>query len=124
MRFPPPPPHPPTPTSRSPASREGGGRRYSAPAPNPNGAVIFQPDRSWFHGDGDLGWTHVVLLGHDWELLMQEMLTFAVADIWFRSTALSIFLTFLLHHAIRITCSHFSEANIANSSMVDQRFLV
>ena len=55
---------------------------------------------------------------------MQEMLTFAVADLWFRNTSLSIFLTFLLHHAIRLTCSHFSEANIANSSMVDQRFLV
>ncbi|KAK7236245.1 meckelin [Aureococcus anophagefferens] len=84
--------------------------------------VILQPDRTWFLGDDS--WTAITFLGHDWEILMQEILTFAVADIWFRSTSLSIFLTFLLHHAIRLLCASYCEANIADSSYVDQRFLL
>ena len=60
----------------------------------------------------------------DWELLVQEMLTFAVADIWFRNTTLSIFLVFLLHHFIRLVCEAYSARNIAESSMVDERFLI
>ena len=55
---------------------------------------------------------------------MLEILTFAVADIWFRNTSLSIFITFLLHHAVRLVCQAFTESNIANSSYVDERFLV
>ncbi|KAH8064393.1 hypothetical protein JL722_1258 [Aureococcus anophagefferens] len=84
--------------------------------------VILQPDRTWFLGDDS--WTAITFLGHDWEILMQEILTFAVADIWFRSTSLSIFLTFLLHHAIRLLCAAYCEANIADSSYVDQRFFL
>ena len=55
---------------------------------------------------------------------MQEILTFAVADIWFRNTTLSIFLVFLLHHFIRLVCEAYSARNIAESSMVDERFLI
>lgn len=94
------------------------------PPPTQDGAVILQPDRSWFFGDGDLQFTQCIFLGHDWELLVQEMLTFAVADIWFRNTTLSIFLVFLLHHFIRLVCERGATRNIADSSMVDERFLI
>ena len=42
----------------------------------------------------------------------------------FRNTTLSIFLVFLLHHFIRLVCEAYSARNIAESSMVDERFLI
>ena len=94
------------------------------PPPTADGSVILQPDKGWFFGEGDLQFTECLFLGHDWELLVQEILTFAVADIWFRNTTLSIFLVFLLHHFIRLVCEAYSARNIAESSMVDERFLI
>ena len=94
------------------------------PPPTADGSVILQPNKGWFFGEGDLQFTQCLFLGHDWELLGQEMLTFAVADIWFRNTTLSIFLVFLLHHFIRLVCEAYSARNIAESSMVDERFLI
>ena len=39
-------------------------------------------------------------------------------------TGISIFLVFLLHHFIRLVCEAYSARNIAESSMVDERFLI
>jgi meckelin len=86
------------------------------------GKVIFQPDKPWFGGDD--GWTCVTFLGHDYELLMHEILTFAVADIWFRNTWLSILCTFLMHHLVRIIREILGESNLSERTLVDQRFLI
>ena len=87
------------------------------PPPTADGSVILQPDKGWFFGEGDFQFTQCLFLGHDWELLVQEILTFAVADIWFRNTTLSIFLVFLLHHFIRLVC----EASARNIAVVHGR---
>ncbi|KAJ8608271.1 hypothetical protein CTAYLR_007272 [Chrysophaeum taylorii] len=73
--------------------------------------VIFVPDTPWF-GD-DEAWTSTTFLGHDWTLLLHEILTFAVADIWFKSTALSILLTYLLHHAVSLARSLAGDQRVA-----------
>ena len=86
------------------------------------GPVILEPDQPWFGGDE--GWTDVCFLGHDWDLLVQEILTFAVAEIWFNSTTLAILLTFLLHHAIRLLRALAGEQNISERTLVDKRFLI
>mmetsp|Transcript_9609 Transcript_9609/g.14740 ORF Transcript_9609/g.14740 Transcript_9609/m.14740 type:complete len:134 (+) Transcript_9609:1814-2215(+) len=87
-----------------------------------SGPVLFQPDECRFGGDN--GWTSVIFLGNDWELLLHEILTYAVADIWFKSTFLSILLTYLLHHAIRIVRLLCGEQNISDRTLVDKRFLI
>lgn len=86
------------------------------------GRVIFQPDRPWFGGDD--GWTCMTFLGHDYELLMHEILTFAVVDLWFRNTWLSILVTFLAHHAVRVARSVLGEQNLSDRTLVDARFLI
>mmetsp|Transcript_4619 Transcript_4619/g.14625 ORF Transcript_4619/g.14625 Transcript_4619/m.14625 type:complete len:470 (-) Transcript_4619:2368-3777(-) len=87
-----------------------------------SGPVLMQPDLPWF--GGDYSWTTVTFLGHDYELLLLEMLTFAVADIWFRRTALSILVTFLLHHGIRLLRALAGEKNLSDRTLVDSRFLI
>ena len=53
-----------------------------------------------------------------------EILTFAVADIWFRNTWLSILCTFLMHHLVRIVREILGESNLSERTLVDQRFLI
>ena len=53
-----------------------------------------------------------------------EILTFAVADLWFRRTWLSILLTFLFHNALRILRSVAGESNLSDRTLVDSRFLI
>ncbi|KAH8065036.1 hypothetical protein JL722_1932 [Aureococcus anophagefferens] len=86
------------------------------------GKVIFQPDKPWFGGDN--GWTSVTFLGHDYEFLIHEMLTFAVTDMWFRQTWLSILVVFLSHHGLRILRQVAGESNLSDRTLVDSRFLI
>lgn len=103
--------------------------------------VVFEPDKPLFGGDE--AWTSMTFLGNDWNLLLQEILTFAVADIWFKSTSLfslcpdqfrstfspskssrrSIFLTFLLHYAVRVVRAYFGSKNLSERALIDARFL-
>ena len=82
----------------------------------------MQPDKAWF--GGDYGWTQTGFLGHDWELLTHEILTYSVCDLWFGNTSLSILLTFLSHHALRALRSYYGESNLASQTHVDARFLI
>lgn len=95
---------------------------YALRTQGAKGKVIFQPDKPWFGGDD--GWTAVTFLGHDYELLVHEILTFAVADIWFRNLWLSILLTFLSHHGIRLARALGGESNLSDRTLVDARFLI
>lgn len=87
------------------------------------GDVVFEPDAGGYTFYGDQGWTEVTFLGNDATLLIHEILTFGVCDIWFGSTSLSILLTFLLHHAIRLVRSVYGEHNLSERALIDRRFL-
>lgn len=84
------------------------------------GPVVLEPDRQALGA----GWTHVIFLGHESDLLLHEILTFACADLWFRNAALSMLLTFLLHHAVRLLRAIAGEQNIAERASIDRRFLL
>ena len=50
--------------------------------------------------------------------------TFAVTDMWFRQTWLSILVVFLSHHGLRILRQVAGESNLSDRTLVDSRFLI
>lgn len=61
--------------------------------------------------------------GNEWDLILLNILTYSVCDLWFGSTALSILLTYLLDKLLVIVRAYFGERNIALKTSIDERFL-
>jgi len=67
---------------------------------------------------------NVVFLGNEADLLLFNMLSFAICDVWFQNTAASILFTYVLNSALEWVRRTFGQANLARKTLVDERFLI
>merc|ERR1711991_280606 len=81
-----------------------------------NQPSVFQPDR-------DFQYCRLLFLGRETDLLLFNILTYSVVDLWFNSTAASILITYLLNLAITWFRQALGQANIAKKTLIDERFL-
>ena len=82
-----------------------------------NQPSVFQPDR-------DFQYCRLLFLGRETDLLLFNILTYSVVDLWFNSTAASILITYLLNLAITWFRQALGQANIAKKTLIDERFLL
>lgn len=61
--------------------------------------------------------------GNEWDLILLNILTYSVCDLWWGSSALSLLLTYLLDTFLVLLRRYFGERNMALKTMVDERFL-
>jgi meckelin len=81
-----------------------------------------------FYRDTRSSWTSVLFAGHEADFLIFNILTFAIVDHSLRGQPGSVFIaaivTYLVQNAVDYLRSSYGETNLANKTMVDQRFLV
>ena len=82
-----------------------------------NQPSIFQPDR-------DFQYCRLLFLGRETDLLLFNILTYSVVDLWFNNTAASIIIAYLLNLAITWCRQALGQANIARKTLIDERFLL
>ena len=82
-----------------------------------NQPSVFQPDR-------DFQYCRLLFLGRETDLLLFNILTYSVVDLWFNSTAASILITYLLNLAITWFRQALGQANITKKTLIDERFLL
>jgi hypothetical protein len=58
------------------------------------------------------------------DLLMMEALLYALFDLWFNSTAVSILLTYLVDQAFTYARRTLGQSAVARKTLVDERFLI
>eukprot|EP00936_MAST-01D_sp_MAST-1D-sp1_P000559 g559.t1 len=68
-------------------------------------------------------WTQVMLHGMDHDLLVFNMLTFAMFDYWVGETLVSVLMTYIFEMLVVHIRSRLGTRNLAQKSLVDERFL-
>lgn len=79
---------------------------------------------SLLYPDPEHKFTRVLFLGIETELVVLNVLTFAISDMWFQNSVTSGLLTYLLEKGLSHFRSHFGKVNMADKTMVDERFLI
>ena len=85
-------------------------------------AISNQP--SIFIPDPHFQYCRLLFLGRETDLLLFNILTYSVVDLWFSNTAASILITYLLNLAITWFRQSLGQANIAKKTLIDERFLI
>ena len=87
-----------------------------------NSKCVFYPDnKTWLTENRFL---QVVFLGIEADLWIHNVLTFNIFDLTIGNTAVSILMTYLMHLGLVWLRGAFGQANVANKTLVDDRFLV
>jgi len=69
-------------------------------------------------------WTRCLLYGVESELLLFNILTFAMCDLWFDDSLVSVVLTYLMEQLVVGVRSSFGQKNLAEKTLIDERFLI
>mmetsp|Transcript_23061 Transcript_23061/g.30118 ORF Transcript_23061/g.30118 Transcript_23061/m.30118 type:complete len:278 (+) Transcript_23061:257-1090(+) len=77
-----------------------------------------------FLEDKNLSFTSVMLMGIEMDLLLFNILTFCMSDIWFGNTMTSVLLTYLLDKLFMCIRVLWGRKNLVGKTLVDERFLV
>jgi len=87
-----------------------------------NAKCIFYPDnKTWL---ADNNFLRVVFLGIETDLWIHNVLTFNIFDLTVGNTSVSILMTYLMHLLLVWLRGAFGQANVANKTLVDDRFLI
>jgi len=68
-------------------------------------------------------WTQVMLHGMEHDLLVFNMLTFAMFDYWVGETLVSVLMTYVFEMLVVHIRARLGTRNLAQKSLVDERFL-
>jgi meckelin len=87
-----------------------------------NAKCVFYPDtKTWLH---DNAFLTVTFMGIETDLLVHNILAFNVFDMTFGNSAISIMLTYLTHIFFVWLRGSFGQGNLANKTLVDDKFLI
>lgn len=88
----------------------------------PDLSIPDQP--SVFFTDRDFEYTKVLFLGREYALLMLNICTYSLVDLWFDSVATSILLTYLLECLLCYVRQNWGQRTVARKTLIDGRFLI
>jgi len=94
------------------ANQETGVRRSAD-----SGVSVFMLDR-------ELRVEGLIFRGVEWDLLLLALLVFSVTNFFAADPVLSAFVAVLVDRAVVEVRQHFGRANLANKTLVDERFLI
>ena len=73
--------------------------------------------------DPSFSYSKVMYWGCTWELVLFNVLTFAMCDYWTENTVVAVFLTYFIDQIFEYFRASFGNANVASKTLVDSRFL-
>ena len=68
-------------------------------------------------------WTKQVFYGMEHDLLLFNMITFAMFDYWVGETMVSVLMTYLFEMLLCGVRNRWGQGNLASKTMIDPRFL-
>jgi meckelin len=74
--------------------------------------------------DEQMDYKKVFFLGHEFDFLLMNMLAYVLFDLWFKNTAVSILLTYLLNELLVMIREDCGRSNISTKTLMDDRFLI
>ena len=82
-------------------------------------------NKSIFHACRHNEWTDYLVYGkHGHDMILFNILTYSVCDLWFGDTVTSILLTYLLMEFIMLFRRSYGHDNLGSKTLVDSRFLL
>lgn len=84
---------------------------------SPESPNVFFPDRNF-------DYRKVLFLGQEINFLLMHTLSYALFDLWFGSTPISVLLTWLLDYLFCFIRGAYGKAIIAKKTLVDERFII
>ena len=78
---------------------------------------VFMPDRQFT-------FNRLLFLGIESDLLLLNILSYSLFDLWTDSTSIAILLTYLLNFVLTYTRSNVGTASLSRKTLVDERFLL
>jgi hypothetical protein len=88
----------------------------------PNLALPNQP--SLLYADRNYDFTKIMFLGQERELLLLNILSYALFDLWFGSTAISITCCYVLDLGVLKLRERYGQMMLSRRTLVDERFLI
>ena len=82
------------------------------------------PDKAIFYNDNGRSLNSVLLYGHEWTLMLFDLLTFAFVDSLAQDFVLAGVVTYLVAKILIIFRNKFGRKNITIKTLVDERFLI
>lgn len=76
------------------------------------------------YNDDSRAFTNVFFFGHEWTLLLWEVLFFAIVDYAATNFVLAGVLTYLQSRVVKSIREIFGKKNLAKKTLVDERFLI
>jgi meckelin len=81
-------------------------------------------NKSIFHACRHNEWTDCLVYGNEHDMILFNILTCSVCDLWFGDTVTSILLTYLLMEFIMLFRRSYGHDNLGSKTLVDSRFLL
>ena len=81
-------------------------------------------NKSIFHACRHNEWTDCLVYGNEHDMILFNILTYSVCDLWFGDTVTSILLTYLLMEFIMLFRRSYGHDNLGSKTLVDSRFLL
>ena len=78
----------------------------------------------FFYRDPDMHWEGVFMMGHEFTLLLMDLLVFAAMDLAGNQHLLSAFITYLWDKIIIYFRNSLGAKNLSRKTLIDQRFLI
>ena len=78
----------------------------------------------FFYRDPDMHWEGVFMMGHEFTLLLMDLLVFAAMDLVWNQHLLSAFITYLWDKLMIYIRDWLGAKNLSRKTLVDQRFLI
>jgi len=83
----------------------------------PEQPSVFFPDRNF-------DYCKMLFLGRELELLLLNILSYSLFDLWFGSTAISILMCYILDWCLCLVRKRWGQAIISSKTLIDERFLM
>ena len=77
-----------------------------------------------FFRDPGFGYQKIILLGHEFSLLLFDISIYLMWDLIFENTFVAIFMTYISDKLIAWIRASWGEKNISQKTLIDDRFLV
>ena len=81
-------------------------------------------DKAMFYNNDSRSFTNVFFFGHEWTLLLWEVLFFAIVDYAALNFVLAGVLTYLQSRVVKAIREVLGKKNLAKKTLVDERFLI
>ena len=82
------------------------------------------PEKAIFYNDDGHSFNSILFYGHEWTLMLFDLLTFAAMDFIYPDYVLAGIMSYLLSKIVMLLRNKLGRSNLTRKTLVDERFLI